>query len=409
MPFILSMPKLSPTMDEGVIAKWHKKVGDYVDAGDVLLEISTDKATVEHTALDPGYLRKILRQEGDKAAINEPLAILSEKPDESIESFEVAHKAPAVESAEKAPTVEAAKTQAIPREEAERIMASPLARKIAKEKSIDLSVLQGSGPRGRIMKKDLETAAPTIQAKVPTKAILAVAGSAATGPTPFSEEQISPMRKVIGARLQASKASIPHFYIRQDVWVDTLVNFREELKKQEISCTINDFIVKACAQALKKHPNVNCGFNESKQNLIRFERIDIAVAVTIPGGLITPIVTATDTRSLTDISQTVKSLAAKAREGKLRPEEYQSGSFTISNLGMYGTTSFDAIVNPPQGAILAVGALEETPCVRDGKITIGKKLTLTLSCDHRIIDGAEAAQFMKTLKQLLENPLLSLV
>ncbi len=408
MPFALTMPKLSPTMTEGVIAKWHKKPGEYAEVGDLLLEISTDKATIEHNALDPGWMKKILKQEGEKAAVNEPLALFSVDKDESVEGFSLQQVAQP--KAQEAPALKAITASLPKHEESGRIIASPLAKKLAKEHNIELLHVTGTGPRGRIMSRDLKEAT-SVAPQQKTQTLRPQKQEAITplGPTPYAEESISPLRKVIGQRLQASKSYIPHFYIRQEIDASALFSLREDLKKQQVSCTINDFIIKATATALTKHPEVNCGFNEEKQTLIRYSRVDLSIAVTIPGGLITPIVTAANTRTLTDISSTVKELAAKAKEGKLLPEEFQGGSFTISNLGMYGISSFDAIVNPPQGAILAVGAVADAPVVRNGQVVPGKVMTLTLSCDHRIIDGAEAAQFMKTLKELLEHPLLCLV
>ncbi len=401
MPFTVYMPKLSPTMTEGVIAKWHKKEGDRVESGDVLLEISTDKATVEHAALDEGYLRTIIGKEGDKVQVNDPIAIFTESADESIEGYTakpLGQKAPkAAEAAPKKEAVQAAKEEKKVTEE--RILASPLAKKLAKDKQIDLSQVEGSGPRGRIMSRDLE--------KAPQAAVSAVkAPLKAREATTF--EPLTPMRAVIGARLQESKSTIPHFYVRQEIDAQPISQLREELKRLEKNVTINDFIVKAVAIALKKHPEVNSGYDAQKKAAIRYAHTDISVAVTIPGGLITPIVMDASNKSLSEISQEVKLLAAKAREGKLKPEEYQGGSFTISNLGMFGIDEMTAIINPPQGAILGVGAASDVPVVKNGQVVPGKRMTLTLSCDHRIIDGAEAAQFMRTLRQLIENPILFL-
>lgn len=385
MPFTVTMPKLSPTMSEGVVAKWHKHPGDRVEAGDLLLEISTDKATVEHNALDEGFLRKIICKEGDKAAVNDPLAIFTASQDESIEGYSPAPVTAAPEKKEVVPQAPVKKVEA----PTTRVLASPLARKLAAQKNLDLSSIQGSGPSGRVMSRDLA------QVK-------------AASPSEITEEAMTPMRKVIAQRLQEAKATIPHFYVRQDVDAQALWDMRESLKKHDLSYTINDFIIKACAHALKKHPEVNSGYNETNGTIIRFPRVDIAVAVTISGGLITPILVDAANKSLGQLSKEIKSLATRAREGKLSPQEYQGGSFTLSNLGMFGVTEMTAIINPPQGAILGVGAVVDAPVVRDGLLAVGKKLVITLSCDHRIIDGAEAASFTRTLKQLLENPLLFL-
>ncbi|MCE5293290.1 MAG: 2-oxo acid dehydrogenase subunit E2 [Chlamydiales bacterium] len=406
MPFTVYMPKLSPTMTEGTVAKWHKKVGDRVEAGDVIVEISTDKATVEHAALDEGFLRIIVGNEGDKIQVNDPLAVFTETKDESIDGYtpkplaEKAIKAAFVEPEKPAPVVAAAASKSDA-----RVKASPLAKKLAKEKNLDLSTISGSGPAGRIMSRDLaQTPAPAAP-----KAI-ECSGAVSTGPSPlpYTVEPLTPMRAVIGARLQESKSTIPHFYVRQDVDAMPISALREELKRLEQSVTINDFIIKAVAVALKKHPEINSGFDAQKKSALRYSRVDVCVAVTVPGGLITPIVFDASRKSLSQISKEVKQLAAKARDGKLSPPEYQGGSFTISNLGMYGIDEMTAIINPPQGAILGVGAASDTPVVKNGQVVPGKKMTFTLSCDHRLIDGAEAAQFMKTLKTLIENPILFL-
>lgn len=410
MPFTIYMPKLSPTMTEGVVAKWHKHVGDRVESGDVLLEISTDKATVEHAALDEGFLRAIVGKEGDKISVNDPLAVFTETLDESIDGYvakALGSTGPKPQAAaavqEKPATVASARKD-------ERVMASPLAKKLAKQQNLDLSTVAGSGPRGRIMSRDLEVAAPFVAATTTQKAQAASVEAVVTSPSPlpFVAEALTPMRAVIGARLQESKSTIPHFYVRQDVDAGPISSLREELKRLERSVTINDFIIKAVACALKKHPEINSGYDAQKKTALRFSRVDVCVAVTIPGGLITPIVFDASRKSLTQISQEVKLLAGKAREAKLTPAEFQGGSFTISNLGMYGVDEMTAIINPPQGAILGVGAASDVPVVKDGQVVPGKKMTLTLSCDHRLIDGAEAAQFMRTLKQLIENPVLFL-
>jgi len=415
------MPKLSPTMSEGTIAKWHKKVGDFVEAGDLLLEIATDKATVEHNALDPGFLRKILCNPGEKAAVNAPLAILTENEKESIDGYEpegvvapapksvtaaapkpvvapvkpVAKAAPAPVAAPKpvAPAPKAVKPQ---EKEATHVLASPLAKTLAKERGIDINRVKGTGPHGRILSRDLDRAnLPQIQESEEES-------------QEHEEIALTPMRKVIAERLQFAKSTIPHFYVRMEVDVDALVKLREETKKFEMNVTVNDFIVKACAIALKRHPGVNASFDQDRDVIIRHSSVDLAIAVTIQGGLITPIVRHSEKKSLLQLSKEVKTLAGRAKEGKLTPEEYQGGSFTISNLGMFGVADFQAIVNPPQAAILAVGAVQEKPIVKNGAIAVGKILNLTLSCDHRAVDGSDAAQFLQTMKQLLENPILFL-
>lgn len=394
MPFIITMPKLSPTMESGTIQHWLKKVGDKVNAGDVLLEVATDKATVEHSALDEGFLRAILVQDGQEAKINDPIAIFTETAEESIdiESFSAqqqqeAPKAPVMQekAAEKAPEIKP-KTS-------ERVIASPLAKKLAEQKGISLSGIEGSGPRGRIVAKDLE------------KAPKAVTKSTVPSGT-FEEVALTPIRKITGKRLQEAKSLIPHFYIQQTIDASPLIGFRRQLANFEIKVSINDCILKACALALKTHPNINAGFHEANQTLILYKTIDISVAVSINAGLITPIVTHADQKSLEEISAEVRVLAKKAKEGKLALHEFQGGSFTISNLGMFGVTSFQAIINPPQAAILAIAGIQEAPVVKDGQVVAGQVMHLTLSIDHRVIDGVAAAEFLKTLQKHLENPVM---
>ncbi len=412
MPFTVYMPKLSPTMTEGVVAKWHKKVGDKVESGDVLLEISTDKATVEHAALDEGFLRAIIGNEGDKVEVNSPLAVFTETANESIEGYTAtalgSKPIKKEEPKQEAPVAATKAPTATPQTASSEVhvKASPLAKKLAKQQNLDLSNITGSGPSGRIMSRDLEQAA-----KSPEKLTQAVSQSpAVTGPSPipFTIQALTPMRAVIGARLQESKSTIPHFYVKQEVDAGPIAMLREELKRLQKSVTINDLIIKAVSIALYRHPEINSGYDAQKKSAIRYSRVDISVAVTIPGGLITPIVFDAARKSLTTISQEVKLLAAKAREGKLLPTEFQGGSFTISNLGMFGIDEMVAIINPPQGAILGVGAASDVPVIKNGQVVPGKKMTFTLSCDHRLIDGAEAAQFMRTLKELIENPILFL-
>ena len=394
MPFTITMPKLSPTMTEGVVHRWHKKPGDRIEPGDLLLEIATDKATVEHASLDEGYLRVIVCGDGQKAEVNQPLAICTETPDESIEGYSAQAVIQTGPKAEKPQVQEAPKP--VVKAPTERVLASPLAKKLARDKGIDLHAVSGSGPRGRIMSRDLKEAPAKPCPKATVK------------PSLTTEETLTPMRQVIAKRLQESKSLIPHFYVRQELDASRIVALREELKSLERPFTVNDFILKATAAALRKHPEINVGFNEATGKYIRFADIDICVAVTIAGGLITPIITGADKKSLKAISEETKALAQKARDGKLQPHEYVGGSFTVSNLGMYGITEMTPIINPPQGAILGVGGIADAAFVKNGAIVVGKKLVLTLSCDHRIIDGSTAAEFLRTLKQLIENPILFL-
>ncbi len=428
MPFTVTMPKLSPTMQEGTIAKWHKKVGDKVEAGDLLVEVSTDKATVEYNALDDGFLRKIIIAEGSSANINDPIAIFSAKPDENIDAY-LQQISPKKETETKKETLPSKKeitpapsatsipqpafTPAPPLENyefpfpthaaEERISASPLAKKLAKEKGIDLSTVKGSGPQGRVTSRDLNLGAPDQIVTFGRREKPTIA------PGTFEEISPSPMRRVIAERLQQAKQSIPHIYLQQEVNASALVSVREQLKGGNLKVSINDFIIKASAFSLKEHPNCNSGFNSASQSIILFKTIDISVAVTVEGGLITPIVRHADYKNLGEISLEVKDLAARAKLNKLKPEEYQGGSFTISNLGMFGISAFSAIINPPQAAILAVGGIEDCVRMKNGNVEPSKKMTLTLSADHRVIDGAEAAQFLKSIQKYLENPSLLLL
>lgn len=433
MPFTLTMPKLSPTMEEGTIAKWRKKEGDYVKSGDVLFEVATDKATVEHGALDEGFLRKILIQEGESAIVNQAVAIFTEKKDESIEGYkpegEVIKAAqPKASQAEAQPKEGAAaavkqpsggamsQPAFVPEPPLEkysfsgpqgdlegRIMASPLAKKIASEKEIDLTTVKGTGPHGRIMSRDLtlgqHAGAVTFgRRETPTVA-----------PGTYEEISLSPIRKIIGARLQEAKTFIPHFYTTQEIQADKMVSLRGELSSAGLKVSFNDFVLRAAALALREHPNVNSGFNTVNQSMIRFKTIDISVAVSLPSGLITPIIRHADFKNIGQLSSEMRLLASKARDGKLSREEYTGGSFTISNLGMFGISEFVAIINPPQAAILAVGGIEDRPIIKGGQVVPGKTMRITLSADHRVLDGADAAKFLKTVQKYLESPSLLLL
>ena len=412
---LFTMPKLSPTMEEGTIAKWHKKEGDFVKSGELLLEIMTDKATVEHTALDAGYLRQILVKEGETARMNDPIAVFTDTKDEK---FELPVKEVVPSKGERVVMAKVDQKAAVTvsgpshvpeaplqgysfegqREAQERVVASPLAKKLAKEKGLDLTTVKGSGPGGRVTSQDLERAQPEGivtfgRNEVPRE----VPGS-------YEERALSPMRKVIAKRLQESKMFIPHFYLTQKVNAEGMIGLREQLKAHDLKITFNDLIIRAAALALRKHPKLNAGFNSLNNTLIQFKTVDIAVAVSIEDGLITPIVRHADYKNLGEISTEVKLLAQKAQAGKLKETEYKGGSFCISNLGMYGITEFVAVINPPQAAILAVGGIVDEPIVEKGQVVAGKVLTLTLSADHRVVDGADAAEFMKTVQHLLENP-----
>jgi pyruvate dehydrogenase E2 component (dihydrolipoamide acetyltransferase) len=431
MPFTVTMPKLSPTMDEGTIAKWHKKEGDKVNSGELLVEVATDKATVEYNALDEGYLRKILIPNGGHAIVNQPIAIFTEKANESIDGYKPEGDMPKakvetqnakVESQATPTPTKAAVTTAMqqpafapepPLEKYEfgfptgtpggRTPASPLAKKLAKEKGLDLTTVKGSGPGGRVTSRDLDLAQPdqTVafgKREMPTEK-----------PGSYEELALTPMRKVIANRLQQAKSFIPHIYVRQEIDADALVHAREQLKNGNVKITFNDFVIRACALALREHPMANSGFDSTNQSIILFKTVDISVAVTVEGGLITPIVRHADFKNLGEISLEVKELATRAKAGKLKPEEYKGGSFTISNMGMFGVSDFAAIINPPQAAILAIGGIEDCACVKNGQVVVGKRMNIVLSADHRVLDGAEAAKFIKTIQKYLENPALLLV
>ncbi len=413
-------------MEGGTIVKWRVKEGDLVKAGDVLFEIATDKATVEHAALDSGYLRKILVKEGGEAVINEPVAIFTEKKEESIEGYvpegvkpaaaPVAKAAPKKEEVAAKPASNLNQpafapeaplaTYEFPAPTAPvmgRVLATPLARKIAGEKGIDLTTVKGSGPGHRVTSHDLNLGQPDLPVTFSRQEKPQIA------PGTFEEEALTPMRKVIAQRLQAAKSFIPHFYATQQIRAERLLDARDQLKNIGHKISINDLIVRACALALREHPDVNSGFNSANQTIIRFKTIDISVAVNVPDGLITPIVRHADFKNLGQIAVEIRQLAEKARSGKLSREEYVGGSFTISNLGMYGITDFVAVINPPQAAILAVGAIEDRPVVEEGKVIAGKTMQLTLSGDHRVIDGSQGAKFLKTLQKILENPAMLLI
>ena len=421
MPFTLTMPKLSPTMEEGTIAKWIKKEGDFVKAGDVLFEVATDKATVEHSALDSGYLRKILVKDGGSAIVNQAVAIFTEKKDESIEGYKPEGDVPKVAAptvkAEAAP-VTAPVTSRSPTQPAFKpeaplkgyhhpqstasmqahVPASPLAKKLAKEKGIDLTTVKGTGPGHRIVSRDIDLGQPDLPVTFGRHETPQLA------PGTFEEEPLTPMRKAIATRLQASKTYIPHFYVTMDIRCEKLLDLREQLRELGLRVSVNDLVIRAAALALREHPEINSGFDSDSQKIIRFKTIDISVAVTIPDGLITPIIRHADFKNVGEISQEVKALAHKAKEGKLVREEYSGGSFTISNLGMYGVADFIAVINPPQAAILAVSAILDKPVVQDGHVVPGKLMTLTLSADHRVVDGVAASVYLKTVQRFLEQP-----
>ncbi|QYX56716.1 pyruvate dehydrogenase complex dihydrolipoamide acetyltransferase [Roseovarius sp. SCSIO 43702] len=450
MPIEILMPALSPTMEEGTLAKWLVKEGDEVSSGDLLAEIETDKATMEFEAVDEGKIGKLLVEEGSEGVkVNTPIAVLLEEGESADDIGDVsAEPKPADEGTgtkpgpEKEPTTggysgeEGApasgaetsdtKAPAAPEKDGKRIFASPLARRIAAEKGLDLAQIEGSGPRGRIVKADVEAAKPKA-ASAPTtgEAPDQARGAekpAATGPSAsqvaamyegreFEEMKLDGMRKTIAARLTEAKQSIPHFYLRRDIRLDALLKFRGQLNKEldarGVKLSVNDFIIKACALALQSVPDANAVW--AGDRILKLRPSDVAVAVAIEGGLFTPVLKDAEMKSLSALSAEMKDLATRARDRKLAPHEYQGGSFAISNLGMFGIDNFDAVINPPHGAILAVGAGVKKPVVgADGELTVATVMSVTLSVDHRVIDGALGAELLEQIVQNLENPMVML-
>jgi len=422
MPISILMPALSPTMTEGNLARWLKAEGDAVAPGDVIAEIETDKATMEVEAVDEGTLGKILIAEGaEEVAVNTPIAILLEdgEDESALDGFDTgggAAPAPKAEEPEPAatepapvaapaPAAASAAPVASPVVSGGRVVASPLARRLAVQQGIDLSQVTGSGPNGRIVKVDIEnfSGAPASGRSTGAPAtIVSVEGDA-----PYEVLPLSNMRKVIAERMTESKQQVPHFYLTVDCEIDRLLEARKNLnaraKDGEFKISVNDMIIKAAAAALIEVPRANAGW--SGEGVRLYKRADISVAVAIDDGLITPIVRGAEGKGLKTISAEMADLAARARENKLAPEEFQGGTFTISNLGMYGLKQFDAVINQPQGAILAVGAGEQRPVVHDGELAVATVMSLTLSVDHRALDGAIGAEYLAALKSLIEEPL----
>ncbi|MGF6231177.1 pyruvate dehydrogenase E2 component (dihydrolipoamide acetyltransferase) [Inquilinus ginsengisoli] len=439
MTINILMPALSPTMTEGTLATWHKKEGDKVKSGDVIAEIETDKATMEVEAVDEGTIGKIVVPEGtENVPVNEVIAILLEEGED----------AGALKGGAPAPKAEAkAEVPAEPKSEAKaeapaaqpapavkpatnghddsRVFASPLARRMAQQAGVDLAALQGSGPHGRIVKADIDAAvaggapaakpaAAAPEAAKPALAAPAAKPAAAGGPNakqladafgiPYSEQKHSNMRKTVARRLLESKQTVPHFYLTVDIELDALLKLRKELNDRgDVKLSVNDLIIKAAALALRKVPAANTSWTD--ESMIQYERVDVSVAVATPGGLITPIIKDADRKGLGTISGEMKDLAARARDGKLKPEEYQGGTFSISNLGMFGVKDFAAIINPPQSCILAVGAGTQRPVVKDGALAIATVMSCTLSVDHRAVDGAVGAEYLAAFRALVEAPL----
>jgi pyruvate dehydrogenase E2 component (dihydrolipoamide acetyltransferase) len=430
MPIEILMPALSPTMTEGNLAKWLKKEGDEVHSGDVLAEIETDKATMEVEAVDDGKIGRILVPEGAQGIkVNEPIALLlGEGEDASaIEKFRVPAPQPtpvaesSVEGVQPLPAVPAA-----PAKERGngRIFASPLARRMAQQAGLDLAAIRGSGPQGRIVKSDIEAAlSPGRVAPAPAPARTGVAPqpapaapalskervAALAGNPRYTERPLSAMRRVIARRLTESKQSVPHFYLTIDCEIDALLKIRTELnaKSDAYRISVNDFVIRAAALALRQVPAANASWSD--EAILLWDTVDIAVAVALDDGLITPIVKNADRKGLAAIADETKDLVARARAGKLKLEEFQGGTFSISNLGMYGVRDFAAVINPPHGGILAVGAGEQRAVVKDSALAVATVMSCTLSCDHRAVDGAVGAQFLAAFKKLVEDPLTMLL
>lgn len=440
MPIEIKMPALSPTMEEGTLAKWLVKEGDEVSSGDVIAEIETDKATMEFEAVDEGTIGKIVVPEGSEGVkVNDLIAVLLEEGESASDIDTAAAPKEQAASSHAAPAEASEATEPEPgygRGEApkagepapsssgkagERIFASPLARRIAKEKGLELSEINGSGPRGRIVKADVEKAEAKPTAAKPEIAA-EPAGVKAAAPAGMSYEVVAKiyadreteeikldgMRKTVAARLTEAKQTVPHFYLRRDIRLDALLQFRSQLNKsleaRGVKLSVNDFIIKACALALQDVPDCNAVW--AGDRILRLKPSDVAVAVAVEGGLFTPVLRDAESKTLSTLSHQIKDLATRARERKLAPQEYQGGSFAISNLGMMGIENFDAVINPPHASILAVGAGVKKPIVdAEGEIIVATMMSTTLSVDHRVIDGALGAAFLESVKGYLEDPM----
>jgi pyruvate dehydrogenase E2 component (dihydrolipoamide acetyltransferase) len=435
MPINVLMPALSPTMTEGKLARWLKKEGDAVKSGQVLCEIETDKATMEVEAVDEGTLGKILVAAGTEGVkVNAPIAVILEEGESAASAAAPAPAsapAPAVAAAPAPAAAPSARPVAAPVADAGRVFASPLARRMAEQAGLDISAIRGSGPNGRIVKADIDAAraggqagrkpaaaaATAAPSAAPAAAALAPAAVSATSLAAIGPHKLVPlssMRRVIARRLTESKQQVPHFYLTVDCVIDRLLAGRAALNAKSpekgpgaFKLSVNDFVIKAVAVALRQVPAANASYSDD--GILMWDDVDVSVAVAIPGGLITPIIRKADSKGLAQISNEMKDLAARAKDGKLKPEEFQGGGFSISNLGMFGIKEFGAVINPPQGAILAVGAGEQRPVVKDGALAIATVMSCTLSVDHRVIDGAVGAEFLAAFKRIVEDPLAMLL
>jgi pyruvate dehydrogenase E2 component (dihydrolipoamide acetyltransferase) len=416
MAIDILMPALSPTMTEGKLAKWLVKEGDAVKAGQVLAEIETDKASMEFEAVDEGRIGKILVEAGSEGVkVNEPIATLLADGESASAAPAKKAEAPKPEAPKAEPVkAETPKPVAAPAPSGERIVASPLAKRIAKDAGLDIAALKGHGhgPHGRIVKSDVEAAiAKGVPAAKPAPAAAAAPATPSTPAAvqildPHTEVPLTSMRKTIARRLTDAKRDIPHFYLTVDCELDALMAVRQQLNDKApdgVKLSVNDFVIRASALALKKLPEVNAAW--AGDRIARFTNVDISIAVAIDGGLITPIIRKADTLGLAEVSNRMRDLGGRAKAGKLKPEEYQGGGFSISNLGMYGIKHFTAVINPPQACILAVGAGEQRPVVKQGALAVATMMTVTLSCDHRVVDGALGARWLKVFKAFIEDPL----
>lgn len=435
----IEMPKLSDTMTEGTLIKWHKQIGDFVEIGDVLAEVETDKATMEMEAFDEGTLTDILVQEGEKAVIGSILAVLDGDKEEvsaaaPFTAAPAAAASPSHAAATPQPTAVAAPSSCCG--DGERIKASPLARKIAAEMGVNLSNVCGTGPGGRIVRDDVEKSskspakpvspaaaaaaklseavkarvtAPSAPVSAPAAATQAIMPSAKDGDERI---ELSSMRKVIASRLLTSKTTIPHFYLHMEVDAEPLMAMRKQVNEQAEKThgnkySVNDFILKATINAAEAVPAINASF--AGDHIVKFKHVGLSVAIAVEDGLVTPVIKEAESKSLLAISRAVKDFAARAKDKKLKPDEFDGGTITVSNLGAWGIDSFDAIVNPPQAAILSVGAAIQKPVVKNGQLAVGLRMNIGISADHRVVDGAVAASFLAEVKKLIENPALMLL
>jgi pyruvate dehydrogenase E2 component (dihydrolipoamide acetyltransferase) len=435
MAINIEMPKLSDTMTEGTVIKWHKQVGDSIEVGDLLAEIETDKATMEMEAFDEGTITEILVPAGEKAVIGGVLAVLDGDSAAAPSSTTPAAASSAVTPSNPAAATKAATSVAPMPSSGDRIKASPLARKIAADKGVDLQGISGSGPAGRIVKSDVEAASTTpkksdASAEVAAASALAAAVKAkisaasitpnaapAQAIVPLAKDgderiELSSMRKVIASRLLTSKVTIPHFYLHIEADVAPLMSLRKQVNDQAEKThgnkySVNDFVLKAVINAAQAVPAINASF--AGDHIVKFKHIGLSVAIAVEDGLVTPVIKQAESQSLLAISKAVKDFAVRAKDKKLKPDEFDGGTITVSNLGAWGIESFDAIVNPPQAAILSVGAAVEKPIVKNGQIVPGLRMNIGLSADHRVVDGAVAAQFLSEVKKLIEQPAMMLL